>query len=203
MGHDNHEMSEAAVDPYAVLGVAPEISDIELRRVYRGLVKRHHPDHNGGSAESARRFAQIQNAYAVIADRRRGSGAGAPTGPGTASSRSDAGAPYSSAAIQDPIQDRIASMEREVAAKREAEQRRTQEQARQRREQAAKLAASQRFQTAQRQRVHSTPEELGYYSTDDSLTKIIDDAAEQLGERLRKSDAKKQFTRRLSDLFGR
>lgn len=176
-------MSEAALDPYAVLGVAPEISDIELRRVYRGLVKAHHPDHNGGSPEAARRFAQIQNAYAAIAQRRRGTDV-----------------PPAAAA---PIDDRIVSIERELAAVREAERRRTAEKARLAREQEARRAAAQHFQAAEAQRVHSTPEQLGYYTTDDSFTKIIDDAAEQLGERLRKSDAKKQFTRRLSDLFGR
>ena len=188
-------MSEAALDPYAVLGVAPDISDIELRRVYRGLVKRHHPDHNGGSADSAHRFAQIQNAYAAIAQRRRGSHpADAGAGPGRA---------RGTGAVDDPIEDRISMLEREMAAMREAESRRAQEQARRAREQAEKLAAAQRLRAAQNHRVHSTPEELGYYSTDDSFTKIIDDATEQFGDRLRRSEAKKQFTRRLSDLFGR
>jgi curved DNA-binding protein CbpA len=190
-------MSEAALDPYAVLGVAPDISDIELRRVYRGLVKRHHPDHNGGSADSAHRFAQIQNAYAVIAERRRGSrpaDAAAGAGPGRA---------RGTGTVDDPIEDRISMLEREMAAMREAESRRAQEQARLAREQAEKLAAAQRLRAAQNHRVHSTPEELGYYSTDDSFTKIIDDATEQFGDRLRRSEAKKQFTRRLSDLFGR
>lgn len=191
-------MSEAAVDPYAVLGVAPEISDIELRRVYRDLVKRHHPDHNGGSADAARRFAQIQNAYAAIAQRRRGGHAVPDSEP-----PHDAAASQASPQAEEPIEARIAAIEREMAAMREAERRRTEEKARLAREQAAKRAAAKRFQAAQAHRVHSTPEELGYYTTDDSFTKIIDDAAEQLGERLRKSDAKKQFTRRLSDLFGR
>jgi hypothetical protein len=193
-------MSEAHFDPYAVLGVAPDVSDIELRRVYRGLVKRHHPDHNAGSAESARRFAQIQNAYAAIAQRRRGPGATPTVDP---ASRQQAQTPPSG----DPnIESRISFMERELAAAREAEQRRAQQQARLVREQAAKLVAARRAQASQAtqsQRLQPTPEELGYYTTDDSFTKIIDDATEQIGERLRKSDAKKQFARRLSDLFGR
>lgn len=196
-------MSEAALDPYAVLGVAPDISDIELRRVYRGLVKRHHPDHNGGSADSAHRFAQIQNAYAAIAQRRRGSQAAAD--PGAAADSAGAGPSRArrTGAVDDPIEDRIATLEREMAAMREAETRRAREQARLAREQAEKLAAAERLRAAQNHRVHSTPEELGYYSTDDSFTKIIDDATEQFGERLRRTEAKKQFTRRLSDLFGR
>jgi hypothetical protein len=188
-------MSEAPLDPYAVLGVRPDVSDIELRRVYRGLVKRHHPDHNSGSAESAKRFAQIQNAYALIAQRRRGSGAAPNAAPGS-------GSP--AAAAEDPqMEDRIATLEREMAAMREAEQQRAQEQARLVREQAAKLAATRRAQATQGHRLRATPEELGYYTTDDSFTRIIDDATEQFTERLRKSDAKKQFSRRLSDLFGR
>ena len=188
-------MSEASLDPYAVLGVRPDISDIELRRVYRGLVKRHHPDHNGGSAESAKRFAQIQNAYAAIAQRRRGPAATASVAPEPGSQ---------AAAPEDPqMEDRIATLEREMAVMREAEQRRAHEQARLVREQAAKHAAAGRAQATQGHRLRATPEELGYYSTDDSFTKIIDDAGEQFTERLRKSDAKKQFARRLSDLFGR
>ncbi|HWE59636.1 MAG TPA: DnaJ domain-containing protein [Solirubrobacteraceae bacterium] len=190
-------MSDTALDPYAVLGVAPDISDIELRRVYRGLVKRHHPDHNGGSPDAARRFAQIQNAYAVIVQGRRGGQAptaGATAGPTMGQAATSA---------EDPIEDRIASLEREMAAVHQTEQRRAQEQARVARDQAAKRAAAQRMQAPQGHRLRATPEDLGYYATDDSFTKIIDDAAEQFGDRLRKSEAKKQFTRRLSDLFGR
>lgn len=64
-------MSQAARDPYSVLGVAQGVSDIELRVAYRAMVKRHHPDHNGGSPEAAAQFAQVQEAYAAIIRRRR------------------------------------------------------------------------------------------------------------------------------------
>jgi DnaJ-class molecular chaperone len=133
-------MSGAAFDPYAVLGVAPDVSDGELRRVYRELVKRHHPDHNGGSPESAARFAQIQRAYAAITQRRLGSEAATDSA--------------------DPDMDaRIAALERELAAKRAAQARQAQ---------------------APSQTRRPTPEELGQYTTDDSFTKIFDDAAEML-----------------------
>jgi DnaJ-class molecular chaperone len=182
-------MSNAAVDPYVVLGVARDVSDIELRRVYRGLVKRYHPDHNAGSAESAARFAQIQNAYAQIAHERRPP---QPEPPGQSAARTS-GVPVTNAPRPAPpgggdsgIENRIASLEREMQALREAEQQRAQE-----------------VRANQTERRRPTPEELGYYTTDDSLTKIIDDAADQLGDRLHGSDAKRQFARRLSDLFGR
>ena len=51
-------------DPFQTLGVSRTASDAELRAAYRRLVQLHHPDHNGGSAESARRFEEVQEAYA-------------------------------------------------------------------------------------------------------------------------------------------
>src|SRR6185436_8765507 len=62
-------------DPYRVLGVSPGASAEELHSAYRRLVKLHHPDRNGGSEESARRFAEIQEAYDEVRSRPR------PTGP--------------------------------------------------------------------------------------------------------------------------
>ena len=55
-----------ARDPYGVLGVAPGASSEELHDAYRRLVKLHHPDRNGGSAESTRRFQEIQEAYEAV-----------------------------------------------------------------------------------------------------------------------------------------
>lgn len=211
-------MSEAAVDPYAVLGVSHDVSDIELRRVYRGLVKRYHPDHNGGSAESATRFAQIQNAYDQIAHHRAtpppqgaqqargttGTTGGKRTTGGTQTTGGSRAAADAQHAAREPgIEDRIATLEREMAAIREAERRRAEEQARVAREQVMQAAARAAATGSRQGQQRPTPEELGYYTTDDSFTKIIDDAAGQVTERLRKSDAKKQFSRRLSDLFGR
>jgi curved DNA-binding protein CbpA len=55
-----------ASDPYKVLGVSSAASDDQLRVAYRRLVQQHHPDHNHGAPESARRFEEIQEAYARI-----------------------------------------------------------------------------------------------------------------------------------------
>ena len=182
-------MSDATIDPYSVLGVSPDVSDGELRRAYRELVKRHHPDHNGGSPESTARFAQIQNAYAVVTESRRS--------PGAASGQlhEPAVTGYQS---EDPnIEGRIANLEQELAQMRAQEQRLARERARQAAAEQAAAAAA----TTQARR--PTDEELGYYKTDDSFTKIIDDATEQVVERVRASESKRQFTQRLSDLFGR
>lgn len=53
-------------DYYAVLGVAPDVSDGELRRAYRLLALEHHPDRAGDAGTV--RFQQISEAYAVLAD---------------------------------------------------------------------------------------------------------------------------------------
>jgi hypothetical protein len=53
-------------DPYQVLGVGAGAGSEELHDAYRRLVKLHHPDHNGGSAESTRRFQEIQEAYDAL-----------------------------------------------------------------------------------------------------------------------------------------
>src|SRR3954468_7204539 len=53
-------------DPFQVLGVPPGASTEDLHDAYRRLVKLHHPDRNSGSAESTRKFQEIQEAYEAI-----------------------------------------------------------------------------------------------------------------------------------------
>lgn len=60
-----------AGDPYRTLGVAAGASDVELRRAYHRLAKLHHPDRNGGSAEAAKRFTEVQSAYRELVAQRR------------------------------------------------------------------------------------------------------------------------------------
>lgn len=50
-------------DPYAVLGIPPDAPLAEVRRAYRLLVKRNHPDAGVGSLE---RFLEIQAAYEAL-----------------------------------------------------------------------------------------------------------------------------------------
>ncbi len=53
-------------DPYKVLGVSPNASDEEIKRAYRALAKKYHPDRNPGDAEAARRMQEINAAYEQI-----------------------------------------------------------------------------------------------------------------------------------------
>ena len=53
-------------DPYKVLGVSPDASDEEIKRAYRELAKKYHPDRNPGDQEAARRMQEINAAYDQI-----------------------------------------------------------------------------------------------------------------------------------------
>jgi DnaJ-class molecular chaperone len=58
-------------DYYEVLGVRPEATEEEVRKAYRRLALRWHPDRNPGNAGAAERFKEISEAYAVLTNRRR------------------------------------------------------------------------------------------------------------------------------------
>jgi DnaJ-class molecular chaperone len=55
-------------DPYAVLGVARTASEDEIRRAYRKLAKKHHPDLNHGDARAEERFKAVSGAYDLLSD---------------------------------------------------------------------------------------------------------------------------------------
>jgi len=55
-------------DFYAVLGVARNASDEEVKKAYRKLAMTYHPDRNGGSKEAEEKFKEITEAYDVLRD---------------------------------------------------------------------------------------------------------------------------------------
>ena len=53
-------------DPYKVLGLTPDASDEDVKRAYRRLAKKYHPDLNPGDQEAARRMQEVNAAYEQI-----------------------------------------------------------------------------------------------------------------------------------------
>ena len=53
-------------DPYKVLGVAPSASEEEIKKAYRDLSKKYHPDLNPGDESAARKMSEINAAYDQI-----------------------------------------------------------------------------------------------------------------------------------------
>ena len=53
-------------DPYKVLGVSPDASDEEIKKAYRRLAKRYHPDRNPGDTEAAKKMQEVNAAYEQI-----------------------------------------------------------------------------------------------------------------------------------------
>ncbi|HVL80280.1 MAG TPA: J domain-containing protein [Actinomycetota bacterium] len=60
-----------ATDFYEVLGVAPDAGEDEIKRAFRSLARRYHPDANGGDPEAAERYKQISEAYSILSDPRK------------------------------------------------------------------------------------------------------------------------------------
>lgn len=55
-------------DYYETLGVSKDAADSEIKRAYRRLAMKHHPDRNPGDETAAHRFKEVQEAYAVLSD---------------------------------------------------------------------------------------------------------------------------------------
>ncbi|HEY1590863.1 MAG TPA: DnaJ domain-containing protein [Solirubrobacteraceae bacterium] len=165
-------------DPYAVLGLTAGATDAELRSAYHRLVQLHHPDHNGGSAESARRFEEVQEAYARIREQREHAPR-APRAPRAPKASNE------SAPKPDPdVESRLADLERQlkkVQAVRERAQRAARE---------AAAATNKR----------PTDDELGYVKTDDTLANVLRDAREEFSDRLAEAREHPQG-KRLADLI--
>lgn len=58
-------------DPYEVLGVAKSATTEEIRRAYKKLARKHHPDVNPGNAEAEARFKEMSAAYEVLSDEKK------------------------------------------------------------------------------------------------------------------------------------
>jgi molecular chaperone DnaJ len=58
-------------DFYKILGVSKDVTEAELKKVYRKLAREFHPDSNPGNAAAEARFKEISEAYSVLSDKQQ------------------------------------------------------------------------------------------------------------------------------------
>ena len=72
MGHASYTaLAMADRDYYDVLGVKKTASDDEIKKSYRNLAKKFHPDKNKGNKDAENKFKEISEAYAVLSDKEK------------------------------------------------------------------------------------------------------------------------------------
>src|SRR5580765_2416946 len=55
-------------DPYDVLGVSRKATEAEIKKAFRNLAKKHHPDKHANDPKAVKKFQEISAAYEVLGD---------------------------------------------------------------------------------------------------------------------------------------
>lgn len=59
------------MNPYSVLGLHNSASKDDIRKAYRSLARKYHPDSNPGNKEAEEKFKEINDAYAILSDEKK------------------------------------------------------------------------------------------------------------------------------------
>ena len=71
------EKPRLQMDPYKILGISYDATEEEIKKAYRALSRKYHPDANIGKPnqkELEEKFKEVQQAYSMIMDQRQGKG---------------------------------------------------------------------------------------------------------------------------------
>src|SRR3954451_8778202 len=63
-----HDTPMADRDYYEVLGVARGATPEQIKKAYRGLARKHHPDVNPGDKKAEATFKEVQKAYDILSE---------------------------------------------------------------------------------------------------------------------------------------
>jgi DnaJ-class molecular chaperone len=58
-------------DPYEILGVSKTASEAEIKKAFRGLAKKNHPDTHPGDKNAQKKFQEISGAYDIVGDKEK------------------------------------------------------------------------------------------------------------------------------------
>ena len=58
-------------DYYEVLGVSKNADENAIKKAYRKLAKKYHPDTNSGDADAEKKFKEVTEAYSVLSDKEK------------------------------------------------------------------------------------------------------------------------------------
>ena len=58
-------------DPYEILGVSKGASEAEIKKAFRSLAKKHHPDKHAGDKDAQKKFQEISGAYDIVGDKEK------------------------------------------------------------------------------------------------------------------------------------
>src|ERR1700704_5320392 len=58
-------------DPYEILGVPKSASEAEIKKAFRNLAKKNHPDTHPGDKNAQKKFQEISGAYEIVGDKEK------------------------------------------------------------------------------------------------------------------------------------